>query len=379
MKKYIIRTICISLMLLMLLPMYSACAQSLASGTKVYIISNILNAYQYKSASSKVLGVMTYGEDMTMLDFDGSWVRIRNAKGQIGYCALTGLSTKNPNTLNTAVYAKANGTPVYHKASASYKRLTAVRQNYKFTVVAKTPDNKWLRVKNGNLYGYVQLAHVSKDPIVKHGAITAKTVWVNSENAVRVTSGLGTGKSMGLISHGQSYTLLGTSGNYARIRNSKGKIGWCPSGVLTTVNTNRENATMYAQVSGSFLYPNSIFSGTPRAIRQGTKVTLVAETPDGGWYRVKYGGRYYYAKSVLFSDEPAPAGGREVYSKTEATLYAKASYSSQKIANIGAYEEMQLLGVSKQGALVRTMFGKTGYLPIDLVEPSVWTFAAPRR
>jgi len=379
MKKYIVKTLCIGLTMLMLLPMFSACAESFTAATKVYIISNTLNAYKYKSTSSKVLGVMTYGEEMTMLDFDGDWVKIRNAKGQIGYCGLGGLSSKNPNTISETVYAKANGTPVYQKASASYKKLATVRQNYKFNVVAKTPDGKWLRVKNGRIYGYVQLDHVSKNQSSSHGAILKKTVWVVSDNAVQVTSGLGTGRRMGLISHGQSFTLLGTSGKYAKIKNSSGRIGWCPSEILSTDNPNSENATMYAQVSGSYLYPHSIFSGTPRAIRQGTKVTLVAETPDGGWSRVKYGGRYYYVQSVLLSDEPAPAEGRAVYSKADAALYAKASYSSQKLADIEAYEELQLLGVSKQGARVRTVFGKTGYLPIELLEPSVWTFAAPRR
>ena len=379
MLKHFKKVLCMGLALLMLLSLVPAGAEGFASGTKVYITANTLNAYKSKNTSSKVLGVMTYGENMTMLGFDGEWVKIKNAKGQVGYCKLTGLSSQNPNTLNETVYAKANGTPVYHKASTAHKKLATVRQNYKFNVVAATPDGKWFRVKNGKTYGYVLLDHVSVNESMNHGAITTKTVYVVSENSVQVTSGKGSGKNMGNISHGQSYTLLGTSGKYARIKNSKGKIGWCLSEILSTDNPNTENATMYAQVGGNILYANSILKGTGKKVSKGAKMTVVAETPEGGWYRVKYGGKYYYVSSILLSDEKAPDGGRTVYSKTDEYLYAKASLSARKVGKVEAYEELYLVGVSKGGAKVKTVFGTTGYIPIGLLEPSVWTFAAPKR
>lgn len=379
MFKYLKRILCASLSLLMFLSLFPAHAAGFDARTKVYIISNTLKAYQSKSTSSKVLGVMTYGESMTMISFSGDWVKIKNSKGQVGFCKLTGLSTQNPNNLKETVYAKANKTPVYRKASTSYNKMANVKQNYKFNVVAMTPDGQWLRVKNGSKYGYVQVDDVSKNAVSTHGALTAKNVWVNWENAVQVTSGKGSGKNLGLISHGQKFTLLATSGKYSKIKNSKGQIGWCPSEILTTKNPNDENATMYAQVSGNILYTNSIIKGAGKKLSKGAKVTVVAESPEGGWYRVKYNSKYYYVSSILLSDEKAPDGGREVYSTTDTSLYAKASYSSRKVCEISEGESLYLIGVSNSGAKVKTAFGKTGYLPIGILEPSVWTFAVSQK
>ena len=375
MLKLLKRILSLGLAVLMLAGCMGANAESFGQSGKVYIIKNTLKAYKSMNTSSKVLGVMTYGEDMTMVSFSGDWVKIKNDKGQIGYCKLTGLSSKNPNTLDETVYAKESKTTVYHKASTSYRKLKNVKQNTKLNVVAATPDGKWFRVKNGKTYGYVQVEDVSKNPVSTHGAITSKKVWVVSDNATQVKSGKGSGKNMGLISHGQNYTLLSVSGKYSRIKNSKGQIGWCPSDILSTDNPNKDNATMYAQVSGNILYTNSIIKGTGKYIKKGAKVTMVAETPEGGWYRVKYGGKYYYVDSIFLSDEKAPDGGRTVYCKDDEYIYAKPSYSAKKVAKIEAHEELYLVGSSKGAAKVKTVFGKTGYIPAALLEPSVWTFA----
>lgn len=372
------KLICMSLLALMLLSSVSASADVTYMNTPVYITANVLNAYQSANTNSKVLGVMTYGEVMQMLYFSGSWACIRNAKGQTGYCDLSGLSTKNPNTLNEVVYANANNTPVYHKASASYKKLGHIQQNTMLNVVAMTSDGQWLRVKNGSTYGYVLRSQVSTGPVVTHGALVQPTVYVNSENAYAVTSKLGGGRTMGNISHGQAYTLLASNSTYAAIRNHKGQIGYCPLNILSTQNTNNLNATMYAQVSGNMLYSNSVIKGEGRYLKKGSAVTVVAKSPEGGWYRVLYGGKYYYVKSVLLDMQPASGSGRQVYSAMNSALYAKANYNSARVGSTYANEMLYLLGMSRHGALVKTASGSIGYLPIDLLEPFEWTFAVRR-
>jgi len=367
MFKRIKSLLCACLIVLLLTGVGLAKAEGIVP-TKVYIIANTLNAYQRMDTNSRVLGVMTYGEDMTMLSFSGSWVQIRNAKGQIGYCALNGLSTQNPNTLNEVVYAKQNNTLVYQKASTTYNRnkYVRVKMNYPFRVVAATPDKQWFRVRNGSIYGYVRLDDVSATPVntTVHGAITSRIVFVNSENAVAVTSGMGTGSSMGTISHGQRYMLLGISGNWARIRNSASKVGYCPKDVLTTDNTNKLNQTMYAQVGGAILYPNSILkSGSAKQLRKNAAVTVVARTPEGGWYRVLVGGKPYYVPSVLLDAQPAAAGGMELLCTSSTKLYASPNLSSAVTGSVFAGESVILRGVSGTGAQVGTLSGATGYVP----------------
>ena len=355
-----------TLILTSLLPVY---AEGFGSGTRVYIIDNTLSAHQDASASSKVLGTMSFGESMTMLSFSNDWVKIRNSKGLVGYCKLTGLSNRDPNTLNETVYAKISPTPVYQKPGTLYKKVS-VKQNTKLNVVAVTPDGKWMRVKNGTVYGFVQASDVSKEALNVHGALVAQKMYVNCDNTCTVTTGKGTGKVIGRVSHGQAFMVLETSGRYSRIRNSKGQTGWCLSEILTTKDPNIYNKTMYAQVGGSILYPNSILRGSAKKISKNAAVTVVAVSPNGGWCRVKYNGSYYYVCSIFLDTEKASESGRKVHVwDSSETLYAKASFSSKKVATVKNSDVLYLIGVSGTGAKVRTAGGKTGFLPIGTLKP----------
>ena len=270
------KIICASMALMMILSLLPVQAEAFGAGTRVYIVANTLSAHEEADASSKVLGTMSFGESMTMLSFSRDWVKIRNGKGQVGYCKLTGLSNRDPNTLNEAVYAKAAGTPVYRKPGTLYGKLASVKQNAKLNVVAATPDGKWFRVKNGSVYGFVQVSDVSKAPVSAHGALVAQKMYVSCDNTCTVTTGKGTGKVIGRVSHGQSFAVLEISGRYAKIRNSKGQTGWCLSEILTTKDPNIYNKTMYAQISGSILYPNSILKGTAKYSDNGVEATVSA-------------------------------------------------------------------------------------------------------
>ena len=160
------KIICACVAVLMLTSLLPVHGEAFGAGTRVYIIANTLNAHRDASASSEVLGTMSFGESMTMLAFSNDWVKIRNSKGQVGYCKLTGLSNRDPNTLNETVYAKVSLTPVYQKPGTLYKKVN-VKQNTKLNVVAVTPDGKWMRVKNGSVYDIdqgVEPDYVINDP-----------------------------------------------------------------------------------------------------------------------------------------------------------------------------------------------------------------------
>jgi len=370
MLKIFRKLICTCMALMMVISLLPVHAEAFGAGARVYIISNTLSAHKEADASSKVLGTMSFGESMTMISFSGSWVKIRNSKGQVGYCKLTGLSNRDPNALTEAVYAKSANTPVYQKPGTLYKKLANVKQNAKLNVVAATPDGDWLRVKNGSRYGFVQADTVSKEPLSVHGALIAQKMYVECETTCPVTTGKGTGKQIGRVSHGQSFMVLETSGRYAKIRNSKGQTGWCISEILTTKDPNIYNKTMYAQVSGSLLYPNAILRGSAKKISKNAAVTVVAVSPEEGWCRVKYGRSYYYVPSIFLDTEKAPASGRKVHIwDASETIYSKASFSSSKVATVKNSDVLYLTGASGSGAKVRTASGKTGYLPIGTLKP----------
>lgn len=142
---------------------HAASVQDIA--TKGYVCANTMKVYQYPSILSKLLGTMSYGEDVYVLDWQDGWMRIRNHKGQIGFCQYGGLSRKDTNTLDMYGYVKETGAYVYSKPDSAYRIIASVPMGDRLKVVGMTRDQKWLRVQNGSRFGYVQTEMMSKTPL----------------------------------------------------------------------------------------------------------------------------------------------------------------------------------------------------------------------
>ena len=132
-----------------------------AASQKVYVVANTLKIYKKASTSSKTISTISYGQTLTRIATSGSWAKVKNSGGKIGYCKKSSLSAKNPNTLNKTVYINAANTKVYQRPSTSSKVLMKLKLNSKYKAVARTKDGKWYRLKNGGNYGYVQAKSIS--------------------------------------------------------------------------------------------------------------------------------------------------------------------------------------------------------------------------
>lgn len=264
-----------------------------ASETKVYIISNTLKAYKSASTSSKVLGTMSYGESMTLIDFSGDWVKIRNNAGNIGYCKLTGISNKNPNTISKTMYATKAGTPVYAKPGTGYKVLGRMSKNAGLSVIAKTSDDKWYRVKNGSRIGYVQSAYVSETK--QEGS----TVYIVSNTLRAYKNPSTSSKRLGIMSYGESMRMLSSSGEWAKIRNSAGAVAYCKLSGLSSKDPNTLKSSVFVMVDKTPVYakPGTGYKILGRMNINST-LTALAKTPDGKWYRVKKGNRIGYISAA---------------------------------------------------------------------------------
>ena len=139
MKKRLIAAL---MALCLLAGMLPAAVSAHAESFVVYIISNTLNAYRQPSTSTKVLGVMSYGEAFLCLSISGDWARIQNDSGAIGYCLKSGLSTENPNNLNAKVYINADRVPVYAKPAAGAVIQTYLSKNSCYTAIGATGDSQ---------------------------------------------------------------------------------------------------------------------------------------------------------------------------------------------------------------------------------------------
>ena len=339
----------------------------------VYISANTLNAYKSASTSSKVLGVMSYGESMTLLATSGDWAQIRNSANAIGYCKLSGLTDANPNNLDVRVYVSSASAKVYKKPSTSAAVLTTARVNDSFTAVAITADSAWARVKSGSSYGYIQASSLSAsetepDEPDEPETPLDSTVYVGSNTLPVYASASTSSKKLGTMSYGESMTLVALhSETWAQVRNSSGAVGYCKIEGLTIENPNSLNATIYVTETGAKLYSKPTTSATVLGtLKQNAKYTAVAMTTDKVWLRLKNGSSYGYLLTDYASteevDDPAPGVTGTVYiSANTLVAYSSPSTSSKSLGTMSYGESMLLLGVDDGWAKIQNSSGAVGY------------------
>lgn len=343
----------------LLIAMLLSALPAQAASRKVYVIDNNLPVYSSTSGLGNALGVMTYGESMTLVAFQGNWAKVKNSDGDIGYCKLDALQVADPNTLNVKLATRAV-TPVYERPDDDSKIIHTCKKGSRVTVVAQTEDGEWYRVKDGSRYGYIECDLLNK------------IVWVNEDSTCSLLTQYG-GVS-GVVSFGQAYELIGTqkveyavgSSTIAKIRNNKGQYAYISYSALTDENPNTINKTMYTQISGKLLRTQIATKYGTKSIAKNEAVTLLGITPNGQTAYIKYGSKYYYINALYLHEEKAPSSGRTIYvceDEDDLELHKKGTFNSPIVTKVDGGEAVTLVGSSANGLhpQVKTSDGKIGY------------------
>lgn len=133
------------------------------SGSKsvtAYIGDETVTIYKSASASSGKAAIAAYGEKVTCVAIDGSWAKVEYGS-VTGWCYTNKLTTSNPNTYSTTVYAKDYTVSVYTHPSTSASVMTTMTKGDGIKAVCITPDGSWLRVTASGKYGYVRKGAMS--------------------------------------------------------------------------------------------------------------------------------------------------------------------------------------------------------------------------
>lgn len=336
---------------------------ALAASVKVYVSANTLPVYNRVSGQTVLLGTMSFGESMTCLAVNNNWACVKNASGAIGYCKTSGLTNINPNKYSVKLYANASNVKVYAKPDTSSSVLKTIGLNDSYIGVAITSDSKWIRLKNGSSYGYVLAPQMSAEPVNSGAIAYADTVYVGC-NTLAVYAGARTSsKKLGTMAYGESMGLLGTSGEWAKVVNSEGTVGYCKSVNLLTSDPNTLNATVFAASNGVKVYKKpTTSSGVLKKAAQNESFTVVAATPDGEWLRLKNGSSYGYIKAEDVSTAIETESTVYVCDNT-LPVYTDASDSGKLLGTMCYGESMELIEAN-EGSLwvkVRNTSGATGY------------------
>lgn len=333
----------------------------------VYVVSNLLTAHKTPSTSSKSLGVMSYGEAFRCLGVSGSWARIQNSSGAIGYCLKSGLSTNNPNKYNNKIYINTAGVKVYAKPSTSARVMMKLAKNSSYTARAITTDGKWYRLQNGKYYGYVPSQYVSASPQTGLSDAFSTMVYVQDNAVIIYSLPSSSAGQKGTMYFGQSLTCTNISGNWAKVKGSVS--GYCALSSLTDVNPNNLNYKITINTGNIPVYAIPSTSGrVMMKLAKNSKYTALGVTSDGKWYRLQNGKYYGYVLSQYIDDpnavedEPAEDGETTVYiADNTLVAYQKQSTSSKSLGTMSFGEDYTLLAVDDGWAMIRNSSGAIGY------------------
>ena len=360
-------------------------AAQAASSYAVYVITNTLKVYQTPSTSAKLLSTMGFGEKMTCVTVSGDWAMVRNASGAQGYCKFDALATADPNTLNVAAKINTANAPLYKLPSTSTAVWMKLPKGSSFTAVAMTRDNDWIRLKNGNYYGYMQAKYLTTENASSTPAPTGAPssglvgkVYVTATSVKVYASASTSSKYLGSMYYGQDMTCLSVSGSWAKVRNSSGATGYCQIGNLSKANPNNLSQKVYINTNNAPIYAMpSTSSSVWMYLKKNASYTAVAVTPDGTWTRLKNGSYYAYIQSKYLSNSsatptptptsaPTPAPTQSVSGKfyaavTTATIYQTPSTSAKSLGLLSYGESITVNAVSDGWAQVKSSAGISGF------------------
>lgn len=287
--------------------------QQTETAETVYVKDNTMPVYASASAASDLLGVMSYGESLSMQAAQDGWARVVNSAGQTGYCRYGSITRVNPNTYSVSLYALNANTPVRKKPLADADILQSAARGAGFTAVAITDDQAWVRVQLGDGYGYISVDDLTFDkPSEDVSAIQPVnpfTVYVGVNLAGCYASSDVNSSLLGVMSYGESFTCIAYGNGWAKLRNGSGTEGYCQISALTTDNPNVAGMTVYPQVSGVTVYAKPTESASVLGTLQlNTKMTAVAITPDNEWLRLSNGSTFGYARAKNFARTPVDNG-----------------------------------------------------------------------
>ena len=347
-----------------------------AESYTVYVISNTLVVYQSANTSAKKIGTMGFGSTLTCTAVSGDWAKVQNSSGASGFCAVSSLSTSNPNTLNISASINTANTPIYKVPSTSAGVWMKLKKGSTFTAVAVTRDNTWVRLKNGSAYGYVQAKYLSlsgsdnpePDASEESSSGISGTVYAAVTALPVYASAMSSSKRLGSLYYGQSITCVAVTGSWAKVRNSGGTTGYCQISGLTAANPNNLSQTVYINTNNAPIYKIASSSASVWAkLKKGASFTAVAVTPDGTWTRLKNGNNYGYilTKYVSANQSEGEESLEQTVYVTAATLtaYESASASSKKLGTLYLGQSVTLIGAADGWTKVRNSSGTMGYCP----------------
>ena len=308
-------TACIVL-LIMLIP-----ASVMAANISATVSASPMSLYSKNAVGVNFyIGSLKKGTEITLTKVSGKWARISYEDGRMGYAQLSDIKVKNVSLKETNYKAKvtASSLSVYSVTHAydSFK-LGSLPKNTEVKVTAA--GNDWAKITYDGKTGYVKLDYLKKTEAAQEQE-QEKVDW--TQYAAQVTSDkmkvYSTNNAsdtyyIGYLSKGTKFTVLATSGDWARI-SYDGKIGFAKLSNFKKTSGTGTAATPKPEATPTtktLMYTNREAKIYSSASDNNALCTVTSDFPvyvvgtSGNYYRIKRTDSdvYGYIKKAHVSDE----------------------------------------------------------------------------
>ena len=289
--------------------------EEIESGTAV--TTAYLNLRKGPGLSYDVLYTMALGSTVTILgDADADWVKVRTASGDEGYCSREYLKFSDTSEEdNKTTPAKTTDYLNLRKGPGmSYDVIFTMAIGSTVTVMGNT-ESDWVKVKTASgTQGYCSREYLIFPEDADEDPVSAETT-----DYLNLRTGPGTSYAViETMGKGETITVLsGRSEDWARVRTSDGKEGYCSTEYLRFPGDEEEEeeetavakTTDYLNLrKGPGMSYDVLFT-----MAKGSTVTVLGD-PDGDWVKVRTasGTEGYCSREYLqFPGEGGGSNGSE--------------------------------------------------------------------
>ena len=342
-------------------------------------VSNALNVRSGAGTSYSVLGSLSNGAKVEIVETSGSWYKIKYGSGY-GYVSKDYITVTSSNdtttkpettppstgtTVQTGTVKVSNSLNVRSGAGTSYSVLGSLSNGAKVEIVETS--GSWYKIKYGSGYGYVSKDYItvtsSNDTTTKpettppSTGTTVQTGTVKVSNSLNVRSGAGTSYSvLGSLSNGAKVEIVETSGTWYKIKYGSG-YGYVSKDYITVSSsnntttspgTNTTSKTGVVNVTSSLNVRSG--AGTNYSSIGSLNKNATVEIVDtvNSWYKIKYGSGYgYVSKDYIILKDRSMAEAKVIKEGTVVTVALKvrenSTYDSNVIGTIPMGEKVSIL------------------------------------
>ena len=367
-------------------------AQQEVQGQQATVNADYLNIRSGKGTDTSIIGGLTQGSVVTILDnSDANWVKIRTTGGIEGYVAreyLTGAETPSepttPETPSETTTATVNADVLnVRSGKGTDTSIIGTLLNGETVTVLDNSDAGWVKIRTASgLEGYVAREYLTgaetpSEPTTPETPSETTTATVNAD-VLNVRSGKGTDTSIiGTLQNGETVTVLDNSdATWVKIKTSSSLEGYVHRDYLNIGSSAPETPSepTTATVNADVLNVRS-GKGTDTSIvgtiRNGETVTVLDDS-DATWIKIKTssGLEGYVHKDYLnFGSNTGGGSSTAKYAQVTADVLNVRSGMGTEYSKIGSVsygEIVEVLDDSNAGwAKIKTSSGLEGYVSKD--------------